>query len=196
MKKIFVISVFLFSLTQITFAQLNDRELTDLRKQIKISDKEPVRINENGQLPSANSLKVFLAIKRNGDEKKYFEKWIKEWNEKDGDKYGRLEQVDNLLQSDIVLTQFVVTRGKPVGETNVRIGNAPTLPGQIKPKVSVGNGIGYTSLKLPVYSYLIKRDNGIWTIVYGSVETSIPDEQLFNPEFRLWNAFGEKMKNR
>ena len=195
MKKIFIVSIFLFSLAQITFAQLNEREINDLRRQIKISDKDPVRVNEGAGLTSANSVKIFLFVKRNGDEKKYFEKWIKEWNEKDGDKHGKLEQVNNILQADIVLTQFITTRGKLVEETGLRIGNIPR-DGQLKQKPTVGASVGYTSLKLPVYSYLIKRDNGIWTIIYGSVETAIADEQLFNPEFRLWRTFSEKMKNR
>ena len=195
MKKIFAVTVFLFLAVQTGFAQLNDEEITNLRKQVKISDTDTIRVNQREGFSSVDTLKVFLTIERNGSVKKYFEKWIKEWNEKDGDQYGKLEQVNDISKADIVLSQFVSNKVKRVSEAGIRAGKYPT-PGQPKVNANVGTGVGYASLKLPVYSYLIKRQNGIWTILYGGVETSIPNEQLFNPEFALWNAFDEKMKNR
>lgn len=195
MKRIFAVSFFIFSAFQIGFAQLDNNEIGDLREQIKISDKDLVRVNERGDLVSDNTLKVYLAIDRKGSEKKSFEKWIKEWNEKDGDQYGRLEQVSDISQADIVLAQFVRTRAKRLGEASVSIKNIP-LPGQTNQKnVRVGNGAGYVSLKLPVYSYLLKREDNIWTVLYGGVETSVNGEQLTNPEIDLWNALSKKRKD-
>lgn len=195
MKRIFAVLVFVFLAVQIGFGQLNNDEISDLRKQINLSDKDSVRINERGGLSSDAALKVYLAIDRRGDEKKYFEKWLKEWNEKDGAQYGRLEQVDDISQADVVLVQFVKTGIKNVGEVAVSVNTIP-LPNQTNQgKVRVGNEAGYVSLKLPVYSYLLKRDDNIWTILYGRVETSITGEQLFNPEKDLWNAYKKKRKD-
>lgn len=196
MKRIFAVSMFVFLAVQIGFGQLNDEEIRDLRRQIKLSDRDSVRINERGGLSDDSALKVYLAIDRRGDEKKYFEKWVREWNEKNGDRYGRLEQVNDISQADIVLAQFIKTGIKNVGEVGVSV-RSIDLPGQAnQSKVRVKNDLGYASLKLPVYSYLLKRENDIWTILYASVETSITGEQLFNPEKDLWNAYSKKRKDQ
>ena len=195
MKRIFAISFFIFSAFQIGFAQLEDNEINSLRKHVKLSDKDVVRVNERQSLNFDTTLKVYLAIDRPGDEKKYFEKRIKEWNEKDGAQYGKLEQVSDISQADIILAQFVETRTKRVGETSVSVKNIP-LPGQADAKnVRIGNGAGYVSLKLPVYSYLLKREGNIWTVLYGGVETSIYGDQLTNPEVDLWNAYTKRRKD-
>jgi hypothetical protein len=194
MKKILVISLLILSAFQAGFGQLDDDEIGNLRKHIKISDKDIVRINESAGLDSDNTLRVYLAIDRKGDERKSFEKWIKEWNKKDSGQYGKLEQTDDISQADVILVQFVTTRAKRVGETRVGVKNIP-LSGQSQPKkMKVGAGTDYVSLQLPVYSYLLKREDNMWTVLYGSVETSINGEQMFNPETDLWKAYSKKRK--
>ena len=171
MKKIFAVATFLFLTAQLSFAQLNNNEINNLKKNVKISNSDVVRINERAGISSSASdpVKVFLAIKRNGDEKKYFENWIKTWNEKNGSQYGKIQQVDDIAQAEIVMVQFVSAKIKRVGEAGVKVGNVPS-GGQItKQNVSVGSGTGFTPLKLPVYSYLVKRESGIWTVLYVSV---------------------------
>ncbi len=199
MKFVALVLLMFFSTVGGVFAQSDEKEVINLRKQIKIPDKDILRSNENAKLPAGDSLKIFLAIKRSGSEAKHFEKWVEEWNKEDGDKYGKLEIVKDILKADVVLTQFISTgRIKQVGETSVSVGNIPS-PGQSIPpktKVKVNNEVGYKSLSLPVYSYLISREDDVWTIIYQDVESSLPDEQLFNPELRLWRTFKEEMKAR
>jgi len=178
-------------------AQLNNEEIANLKKQVNISAKDAVRYDKNAKLTSGDSLKIFLAIKRPGSEAESFEKWIADWNAKDGDKYGKLEIVKDIAQADAVLTQFVVaTNAKRVEDRAVSVGNIPRL-GQTKSKVRVKTETDYKSLKLPVYSYLIKREADVWTIIYGNAETSLPDEQFsVSPDLRLWQTFKEEMKSR
>ncbi|MDQ3749475.1 MAG: hypothetical protein M3367_10775, partial [Acidobacteriota bacterium] len=113
-------------------------------------------------------------------------------------KYGKLEVVKDISKADVVLTQFVSTRIKRVGEASVSVGNIPSPRQSIsqKTKVKVNNEVGYKSLSPPVYSYLVSREDNVWTIIYQDVESSLPDEQLFNPELRLWRHFKEEMKAR
>ena len=198
MKFVALALVVFFSTVGGVFAQTDKKEVINLRKQIKIPDKDILRSNENAKLPAGDSLKIFLAIKRSGSEAEHFEKWVDEWNKEDGDKYGKLEIVKDISKADIILTQFVSNRIKQVGEASVSVGNIPS-PGQSissKPKIKVNNEVGYKPLPLPVYSYLITRENDVWTIIYQGVESSLPNEQLFNPELRLWRTFKEEMKAR
>jgi len=198
MKFVAFALVIFFSTVGGVFAQTDEKEVINLRKQIKIPDKDILRSNENAKFPAGNSLKIFLAIKRRGSEAEHFEKWVEEWNREDGDKYGKLEVVKDVSKADIVLTQFVSTRIKQIGEASVSVGNIPSPEQSIssKTKIKVNNEIGYKPLPLPVYSYLITREDDVWTIIYQDVESSLPNEQLFNPELRLWRAFKEEMKAR
>jgi len=188
--------VVLFLTASTVSAQMNDEEIYNLRKQINIPAKDIIRQDKNAKLNDNNSLKVFLAIKRNGSEAKYFQKWVQDWNREEASKYGKLEIVEEIAQADAVLTQFVSTQTKLVKDTAIGIGNIPP-PGRLKSKVKVTSEIDYKHLKLPVYSYLIKREDNIWTIIYENVETSLPDEQLsVSPESRLWRVFKKEMKSR
>lgn len=186
----------LLSATSSVFAQMDDEEVFNLRKHLKISAKDVVRQNKNAKLTDSNSLKVFLAIKRNGNEAKYFEKWVEDWNEEEAPSFGKLEIVKDAAQADVVLSQFVSTQSKLVKDMSIGIGNVPPR-GQLKSKVRVTKEVDFQQLKLPVYSYLIKRENNVWTIIYKDVETSIPGEQLsVSPEARLWRSFKEGLKAR
>jgi len=197
MKFVILTLVVFLSTALSVSAQLKDYEIKTLRKQMNISDKDVVRPNKNAGLSAAKPLKIFLVIKRAGSVAKYFEKWIKDWNEQEGDRYGKLERVTDISNADVVLTQFVTETIKNVGETSLGIGNIPP-PGQLKSKVRVKSNTEYNKpLKLPVYSYLIKREDIFWTIIYGDVETSLPDEQLsVSPDLRLWQAFKDELKSR
>jgi hypothetical protein len=198
MKFVALALVVFFSTVGGVFAQTDKKEVINLRKQIKIPDKDILRSNENAKLPAGDSLKIFLAIKRSGSEAEHFEKWVDEWNKEDGDKYGKLEVVKDISKADVVLTQFVSTRIKQVGEASVSVGNIPSSEQSISPKtkIKVNNEAGYKPLPLPVYSYLITREDDVWTIIYQDVESSLPGEQLFNPERRLWRMFKKEMKAR
>ena len=198
MKFVAFALVVFFSTVGGVFAQTDEKEVINLRKQIKIPDKDILRSNENAKLSAGNSLKIFLSIKRRGNEAEHFEKWVGEWNKEGGDKYGKLEIVKDISKADVILTQFVSSGIKQVGEASVRVGNIPS-PGQSisqKTKVKVNNEVGYKPFPLPVYSYLITHVDDVWTIIYQDVESSLPGEQLFNPELRLWRTFKEEMKAR
>jgi hypothetical protein len=185
-----------FSTTYSVFAQMNDQEISNLRKHLNISVKDVVRQDKNAKLTDSNSLKVFLAIKRSGNEAKYFEKWVEDWNKKEASDYGKLEIVKDALQADVVLSQFISIQSKLVKDTSIGIGNVPP-PGRLKSKVKVKSEVDFQQLKLPVYSYLIKHENDVWTIIYEDVETSVPGEQLSTgPESRLWRSFKTELKAR
>jgi len=187
--------VVIFSMTSRISAQMSGDEIFLLKKHLNVSARDIFRQDKNAKLTDNDSLKVYLAIKRNGNEAKYFERWVQDWNKEDASKHGKIEIVEDAAQADAILAQFVVTQSKLVKDTAIGIGNVP--PGRLKSKVKVTSEIDYKQLKLPVYSYLIKREDNIWTIIYEDVETSLPGEQLsVSPESRLWRVFKKEMKSR
>ncbi len=187
--------VVIFSTTSRISAQMSGDEIFLLKKHLNVSARDIFRQDKNAKLTDNDSLKVYLAIKRNGNEAKYFERWVQDWNKEDASKHGKIEIVEDAAQADAILAQFVVTQSKLVKDTAIGIGNVP--PGRLKSKVKVTSEIDYKQLKLPVYSYLIKREDNIWTIIYEDVETSLPGEQLsVSPESRLWRVFKKEMKSR
>ena len=195
MKLVVFVAVVLFASAFNVSAQFTKDEIANLKKQTNISSKETVRYSKDARLTSDDSLKIFLAVKRRGSEAEWFEKSIAEWNQKEGDQYGKLEIVDDIREADAILVQFVATNVKRVEEKSIGIGNVPR--GQTQPKIRVKSETQYKTLKLPVYSYLMKRDADSWTIIYGNAETSLPDEQFsISPDLRLWQVFKEEMKSR
>ena len=185
----------LFSAVQWGFGQLTDQEIGHLRKQVKISNGQVIRIDQGASFPSGDTLKIFLLVKRSGSEAKSFVKWIEAWNREEGKRYGRLEMVDDPQQADVVLTQFVSASLKPSDTGSVSVGNIPR-EGQLKSKVTIATRHESDALVLPVYSYLLKRERDVWTIVFSEVETALPDRQMINPELNLWTALKEMMKDR
>ncbi|HSK74739.1 MAG TPA: hypothetical protein VK892_23775 [Pyrinomonadaceae bacterium] len=195
MKKIALASIVIFSSIVGVFANLEDKEILLLRKQINISDRELIRRNKDEKFPAGHSLKVFLAVKHNKGSKNDFEEWVAKWNTKDSGKYGKLEIVNTIEDADIVIAQFVTESSKYVGEESVTVGTVPR-PGEIKPKLRVESERGYKPLHLPVRSYLLVRSDNMLTIVYSDVETSIIGEQQYNPDLRLWSSLEKKMRER
>ena len=194
MKKIFMILAIAFLIVGGAFAQSNAKEISNLREHLKISDTEPIRLNTDIKLPAGNSLKIFLMVERQGAEAKRFEKWVQDWNKKDAAKFGKLEIASDISQADIVLAHFVSADSKLTQEQSLKVGNTP--PGQIKPEFQVEGRNDVRLLSLPVYSYLLVREDTFWTIVYQEVDSIIEEEQLSNPENRLWRAVKNRMKNR
>ena len=101
---------------------LGKDEHSRLRNQLNVDPSMAVAPAENDDLPAASPLKVYLAIGyRNVQD--YFVASINNWNQKNGDSYGRLEVVSTLEKADI---SVVVAGGAdtmvavlPAGPANV-----------------------------------------------------------------------------
>jgi len=195
MKRLFLFLAISFLTVSGAFAQSNAKEIANLRRHLNISDAEPIRVNTDTRLPAGSSLKIFLTVKRQGNEAKYFEKWVQDWNKKDAAKFGKLEIVSDISQADFVLAHFVSGTSKLVPEASLKIGNTPP-EGQIKPEFRVEGKNEVRSLLLPAYSYLLVREDTFWTIVYQDVDSIVEEEQISNPEYKLWRTVKNRMKDR
>jgi hypothetical protein len=80
-------------------------EYTGLREALGVAPSLPVALASSDKLPAASPLKVYVAI-HEPYVKERFIKWVGQWNKEQGAKYGSLEIVSELDQSDVAAAFF------------------------------------------------------------------------------------------
>jgi hypothetical protein len=80
-------------------------EYTKLREALKLEPTIPVILAESGKLPTANPLKIYLAIEP-PHVKDSLVAWVDRWNKEQAAKYGSLELVSEPGPSDISLVVY------------------------------------------------------------------------------------------
>lgn len=180
-------------LPTLAVGQLTTREIKDLRAKLKLPDSDKVRNQPTIDFPDNKKIRVFLAVTTPGSDQKYFRKKLAEWNQERAAQFGEVEEVSSVNDADVVLTQFMSTISKVVETTSVGSG----MPGTSFPSVGLGSPRRRVEpIDLPIYSYLIVREQPLWTIVYSHVEASDTARQHSNPTLRLWSAFDTRMRSR
>lgn len=204
MKKVFFINFVLLIFGLSVFGQTTNADLKQLQKEIG----SLVSITRNDvSIPASKTIKIYLAIKHNKNSAKDFANWTAKWNQENAAKYGELQIVDKLEDANIAAVQFQYGATRVVREEAVKlkVGTVQRGDNNINKKDKfVLNSIGNSNvraessavnLKLPLYSYLIVRDqNSSWAVDYSRV-----DERLNNkifPELFLQSAIEDRLKNR
>jgi hypothetical protein len=80
-------------------------EYTILREIMDLPPSFPVTLVESQKLPAGDPLKVYLLIAEPQIEKRFL-RWVKQWNEYDGRKCGRVQVVSDRAQADISAVFF------------------------------------------------------------------------------------------
>lgn len=80
-------------------------EYTSLREALGVAPSLPVTLTPSDKLPAANPLKLYVAIYE-PYVKERFIKWVSQWNKEQAAKYGSLEIVSELEQSDVAAAFF------------------------------------------------------------------------------------------
>ncbi|MEP7038001.1 MAG: hypothetical protein ABI891_06630, partial [Acidobacteriota bacterium] len=179
MKKVFFINFVLLIFGLSVFAQTTKSDLKQLQKEIG----SPVSITRNDvSIPASKTIKIYLAIKHNKSSAKDFANWVAEWNQENAAKYGELQIVDKLEDADIAAIQFQYGATRVVREEAIKlkVGTVQRDNNINKEDKFVLNSIGNSNvraessavnLKLPLYSYLIVRDqNSSWAVDYSRVD--------------------------
>lgn len=182
-------------------AQLGDRELSELRKIASIPKDEIVRTKSGGSIADSKPLKVYLAVKLPGSDKKNLEKLVAKWNRDEGATYGLLEIVDDVSKAEVVLAEFRYSRSKPVETYSVKVGEKDlvgrtTTTADLGSDVAVSAGRDYDVFTQPVMTYIVSRENDLWTVVYAQVESFETEKQQFDPTLRLWQKFTQRVRER
>src|SRR6185369_4677070 len=80
-------------------------EYTSLREALGVAPSLPVTLASSDKLPAANPLKLYVAIQE-PYVKERFLKWVTQWNKEQAAKYGSVEIVSELEQSDVAAAFF------------------------------------------------------------------------------------------
>lgn len=80
-------------------------QYTTLREVLGVAPDFPVTLLESDKLPAANPLKLYVAIQEPYIKERLV-KWVAQWNKEQGAKYGNIEIVPELAQSDVAAVFF------------------------------------------------------------------------------------------
>jgi hypothetical protein len=105
--------------------------------------------------------------------------WIAEWNQKEADKYGKLEIVSDSLQADVSMLRYL----RPLPPTDPI--SAMTWTG---PK-------GKAHRLIPVYSYLMVHKSDGLEILWRKVDLTYQEEHEFSAKL-LANQLKKLMQER
>lgn len=204
MKKVFFIKCVLLVFGLSVFGQTTKADLNQLRKEVGL----PASISitkADVSFPTAEPIKIYLAVKHNKRAAKDFVDWVEDWNQKNSSQFGEIQIVDNLNDADIAAVQFQFGAGRVVREESaqLKIGKGRRDDDNDDDKF-VLNDIGNSNarvessvrtLKIPLYSYLIVRGrNSSWSINYSRVDEKLSGKDF--PELLLQSAIEERLKNR
>ena len=80
-------------------------QFTRVREILGLAPSTPVWRADTDKLPPANPLKIYTWFQQ-PELGKRFRKWVERWNDEQGKKYGRIELVDQMAQSDMSVVFF------------------------------------------------------------------------------------------
>ncbi|HMQ05390.1 MAG TPA: hypothetical protein PKD26_15850 [Pyrinomonadaceae bacterium] len=179
-------------------AQVSQPELSELQKVAGIPSDEILRTVGSSPIPGSKPLKIYLAIKMPGNAKKDLAKLAEKWNRGEAAKFGPIEVVNDVNNADVILAEFRYSGAKPVETHSVRasVGQPASTTFGSGRNSSVDTKRDYDVFHQPVISYLVSRENGVWTVLYAQIEAYEPERQLSDPTLRLWGEFLERLRSR
>jgi hypothetical protein len=193
MRKIplFIIAILFFGLS--VYGQTNYEETAEIKEHLNLPLKTIMTFDEAAALSGAEEIRVYIETDGNRKLAKRFSKWVKKWNEKEADDYGKLKIVEDIAEADVILVRYKKREFKPYQRTTVGIGDRVdpvTMGRSSKPTVKNNLYIPY-----PKYSFLIVRESDEFRIIYRDKDEShIRDNN--NPDRDLFDELKEKMKSR
>jgi hypothetical protein len=133
-----------------------------------------------------------------------FTKWLDEWNKKDGRKYGIVEIITDIAQSDVILARYAM-REKVTERTLTSSVPVPATVYDPATNTSVTRPVPQTSSisysLVPVYAYVIARKaTGLEILWRYAGQTSVREttnsgKDLRDDFFKMMKARGKSPKN-
>lgn len=156
---------------------------TQLRSHLGLSEEAVVKPSLRPSLPGTTPLRVALAFGVDIDIIQNFTKWVEDWNRKDAKKYGRIDLVEAAQEADVVLVRFL-DRTQSAGEWT----SASAYAGN-----SWAAGSAASQGLVPVYAFILTRNEAGFEILGGYEDTTIPGRGSGR---QLWEDFKKLMKKR
>jgi hypothetical protein len=172
-------------------AQTLERELAALREHLKLPAAVALAPAESLALPPANPLRAHLATGLDLKTRENLERWIAEWNAKDGKRRGVIELLPAAAGADIVLARYTEpdkARTRTVAGADL----FPAAPGTTRS----GSRPRFTFEMVPVYAYVIDaRRPESWSILWRYAGQT-PREESKTSGRELWDGLRELLRER
>jgi hypothetical protein len=108
MRRLMIIAVSLLLMSVYAVGQGNGgEEAVYVRAMLREAGAKSVTQAKTGILPTEGPLKVYVIASGQERMRADFAERLEEWNRAEGDRYGRLELVEDAAQADIILARFV-----------------------------------------------------------------------------------------
>ncbi len=190
MLKIIITSTVMFLLS---FTATGQTSNTKLRDHLNLPLSTAIIQPDTSNLPAGTTFKVYIATGKHKKTFKRFAKWMDQWNQQEGLKYGKLEIVSALSDADVILARFNIREFIPRSKTTISVGpvhDPLSDRNAASPKIS-------TRQYMPIaqYSYLLTRTPDALIIIYDNVDRSHISDYS-DPDKNLFNEFKERLKNR
>lgn len=153
---------------------LGKDEFFRLRAALNLGPATPATLMESASLPTANPLKIYLAIE-NDEVRDRFIDWVSNWNKEQGANYGSLEIISDLAEADVSL---VVLKGAD---------NLVMTPFMIDAEERVQSFP-------PITVFLVSQKNNGLEVLWKQVLLTNPDAQA--EKSRIEKEIERRMKER
>lgn len=193
-RRLLPFSLLIFCCFSFVSAQTPKEELAQLAEFLELSDSAKISVADTSVFPATRNIRLYLAFGLDTGVRSNFNKWISQWNRKKAKKYGAVEIVTDIKNSDIILARYTV-KENPVTETKSRVVagtviDIPTGKPITRPVTQTSS-----STLVPVFAYIITPgENGYSVIWRYSAQASFHETTISGKD--LWEDFTSLMKTR
>lgn len=178
-------------------AQTAKEELAAIRESLNLPPTTSIILGDSSSvLPSDRPLKLYVATGLDMDVHENFEKWLVEWNKKNGKKFGIVETVPDVQDADVILLRYTL-KNKVTEKTDSSSAVVPATVYDWGTKTWITRPVtrSYSDSEslVPAYDYVIAKTNTSLQILWRHVGEAQLDETKKTGEL-LRDDFFQMMK--
>jgi hypothetical protein len=196
------------------FASAQVDERTRLQRHLGLPETAEITVAPVPGIPAAQYLKVYLALGMDMQVRENFTNWIAKWNEKDGNRDGKITLVGRLEDSEVIFARISVreekqthldtaVRSTPTSTTSTTTGGAQAggtyATGQARTTTYGSTTVTrqYTYDTVPVFAYILRRTpTGVEVLWRYNGDVAVDELEGRNAGRRLFDDFKKLAKTR
>jgi len=171
-------------LTSSSLEKMNDEESTLLLRAFKLPETATISEVKVKIFPSDVPVKVNLETIYDPPVRQLVKDWITEWNQKEGEKYGKLDIAPDSLGADVSVVRYSQVPATGILSKLVSKGGLACFDSN-----------GNQQILVPIYSYLIVQKSDGLEILWRKAYLTYLEEREFMPKL-LTDQLKKLMKNR
>lgn len=155
-------------------AQTPNEEMDALRALLRVPQSTNIRLADANRLTNAPEIRIFVATGLDVGVRNNYYRWIEDWNDDHGKKYGVLKIVNDLDDANTVLARYTVKDSASWRMTD--------------PRSNTGD--------IPVFAYVINREGDALEIAWRYASNNASYEETRFSGKDLWDDFERMLKAR